>query len=212
MQNTLLTKRRLMIADEHAVTRQMTAQILAAEGVYDVVGEAANGHAALRRCALCKPDLLILELLLPELSGKEVLRRIRSEMPRVKVLIFSSTANACLIVETLRCHPHGYVEKRESLSIFLEALRVVASGKSYFSALPSTLLPEARTRISFKLTPREEEVLQLVTESRTSKEIANRLGLARKTVENHRARVMEKLHLHDVAALTRYAMKSGIIS
>ena len=201
-----------MIADAHAVTRQMTAQVLAAEGVYDVVGEAANGHAALQRCALCKPDLLILELLLPELSGKEVLRRIRAEMPRVKVLIFSSTENACLIVETLRCHPHGYVEKRESLSIFLEALRVVASGKSYFSALPSTLLPEARTRMSFKLTAREEEVLQLVAESRTSKEIANRLGVARKTVENHRANVMEKLHLHDVAALTRYAIKSGIIA
>lgn len=205
-------KKRIMLVDEHAALRQMTARILLHEGVYDIVGEAENGHAALRGCACCKPDVVILELLLPELSGKEVLRRVRADFPNVKVLVFSRTQNYCLILETLKYRPHGYVEKRDSLGTFLEALRAVASGKSFFSAVASTLLAESRARMSFKLTARELEVLQLVAESRSSKEIANRLGVACKTVENHRANVMEKLNLHDVAALTRYAMKSGIVS
>ena len=113
-------KKRILIVDDHTAMRQMTARILLAEGAYDIVGEAENGHAALHQCASCNPEIVVLELLLPELSGREVLRRVRTQLSKVKVLVFSRTQDHCLVLETLRFHPHGFVEKRDSLGTFLE--------------------------------------------------------------------------------------------
>ena len=201
-----------MLVDPHVALRHMMARILSQEGPYEVVGEAGSGREALEGCRQCKPDVVIIELVLPELCGREVIRRLRVESTCVRVLVFSGTQNELLIMEALKCRPHGFIEKRDSLDTFLEGLRVVTAGRSYFSLLASSLMSESIGQHSVELTPRECEVLQLVAESRSSKEIAGLLGLARKTVENHRAHLMDKLHLRDTAALTRYAVEHGIVS
>jgi len=205
-------KKRIVIADEHGAIRQMMAQVLTAECAYEVVGEADNGRDALDLCARCKPDVLVLELLLPQLSGSEVVRRLRLQLKNLRVLIFSGTLNQMAIIEGLKCRPDGFVGKRDSLATFLEALRAVVEGKSYFSGLASTLWGDALSGNPLDLTRREIDVLQLIAESCSSKEVAQRLGLSPKTVENHRFHIMEKLHVHDIAALTRYAVKRGIVS
>jgi DNA-binding NarL/FixJ family response regulator len=205
-------KKRVVIADEHDAVREMMTHILATEGLYDVVGEAGNGRDAFALCARCRPDVLIMEVVLPQLSGIEVVRRLRLQRKGVRVLMFSGTLNQMLIVECLKSRPDGFVGKGESLATFLEALRAVSTGKAYFSGRASALWGDALNGSSLELTLRELDVLQLVAESCSSKEIARRLGVSPKTVENHRFHIMEKLHVHDIAALTRYAVKRGIVS
>lgn len=205
-------KKRVVIVDEHAALRQMMAQVLVWEKNYEIVGELEDGRGALEVCRRLTPDVLILELALPGLCGREVLRRVRDDFPKLRTLVFSGTRDHQLIREVLRYRPHGFVDKRESLPTFLEALNAVAAGRSYFSAFASGMLTELSVGGANPLTAREVEVLQLVAESRSSKEIASHLGLSPKTVENHRARIMEKLRLHDTAGLTRYAMRSGLVA
>jgi DNA-binding NarL/FixJ family response regulator len=205
-------KKRIMLVDDHLAFRQMMARVLSAEQIYEIVGEADDGFLALEICKRNTPEVVVLELVLPGLYGKEVLRRIRTRFPQVRVLVFSDTQNRMLILEALRCRPHGFVDKRESLNTFLDALRAVSAGRLYFSSCTAEFHSESLGGNSSRLTPRELEVLQLVAESRSSKDIASRLGLAPKTVENHRAKVMEKLNLHSVAALTRFAVTQGIVS
>ena len=205
-------KKRVLIVDDHAAVRHMLAAVLTRETGYDVVGEAGTGLRALEMCGRLTPDVVVLDLVLPELCGLQVLRRLREDKARSRVLIFSGTANQALIVQALKCHPHGFVEKSDTLQTFWEALRAVAAGGIYLSPYASALLGDARSDDSLDLTRREQEILQLVAESRSSKEIAARLGIALKTVENHRAHLMAKLHLHDIAALTRYAVRNGLVS
>jgi DNA-binding NarL/FixJ family response regulator len=116
-----------------------------------------------------------------------------------------------LVLNALRCGPHGFVDKRDSLDTLVEAVRAVAAGKQYFSAFTPEFPFEWRDSNAKHLTPREMEVLQLVAESKSSKQVAARLGVSTRTVENHRARIMEKLNLHDVVALTRFAVSQGIV-
>lgn len=207
-----MTKTRVMIADAHAALRQMMAHVLCADGSYEVIAEADNGRDAFDLCLRVKPDVLILETVLPQLSGREVVRRLRRRSARIRVLMFSGTMDQLLIVESLKSRPDGFVEKRCSLTTFLEALRAVVNGNSYFSGAASALWSKAVAHERLELTLREVDVLQLVAESCSSKEIARRLGLSPKTVENHRCHIMEKLHVHDIAALTRYAVQRGIVS
>jgi DNA-binding NarL/FixJ family response regulator len=205
-------KTRVAIVDEHVALRQMLAHVLGSEKKYEVVVEAQDGRVALDALKRLKPDIAILELALPGLCGKEVLRRTRLEVPGTRVLVFSGTLNQTLALDALRSNPHGFVHKRDSLGTFLEALRAVAAGRSYYSDFASGLLSNSFGGVSYQLTSREMEILQLVAESCSSKEIAARLGLAPKTVENHRAHIMDKLHVHDTAALTRYALRNGLVT
>jgi len=205
-------KKRVLIVDDHAAVRHMLAAVLTREPEYDVVGEAGSGLRALELCGRLSPDVVVLDLVLPELCGIEVLRRLHEDKARSRVLIFSGSLNQVQIVQALKCHPHGFVEKSDTLQTFREALRAVAGGGVYLTAYASALLADVRSQDSLDLTRREQEILQLVAESRSSKEIAARLGIAVKTVENHRAHVMDKLHLHDVAALTRYAVRTGLVN
>jgi DNA-binding NarL/FixJ family response regulator len=205
-------KTRVVIVDEHVALRQMLAHVLSMENKYEVVAEAHDGRGALDVFKRVKPDIAILELALPGLCGKEVLRRTRVEVPGTRVLVFSGTLNQTLVLDALKSHPHGFVHKRDSLGTFFEALRAVAAGRSYYSNFASALLSNSFSGPSYQLTSREMEVLQLVAESCSSKEIAARLGLAPKTVENHRAHIMDKLQVHDTAALTRYALRNGLVT
>jgi len=206
--------KRIVVVDDHASIRDMLAWILMREKCYEVIGEAGSGIEAIKVCRACKPDLLILDLVLPCISGIEVLRRVRKEMPHVKVLIYSGTCNSALIREALWEGPHGYVEKLEGLAILRKAIATVAAGGNYYSADASQML---RGSMGAKpaetgLSPREREVLQLVAEGRSSKEISGLLNVATKTVENHRANLMQKLNMHDVASLVLYAARRGMVA
>lgn len=205
-------KKRVVLVDDHVAIRQMLACILRYEGGYLVTGEATTGLQAIDLLRLSPPDIVILDLILPELCGIEVLRRVRAEWPQIRVLIFSGVTDRHRIIRTLQCRPHGFIAKGDSLDTVREAVRVVAEGGTYFTPFATELLSDSWNPESRELTAREQEILQLVAESRSSKEIAHRLGLSTKTVENHRAHIMQKLHRHDIASLTRYAVQQGLVS
>jgi len=205
-------KKKIVIVDDHASLRHMLAWILMREAGYEIIGEAGSGIEALKACGRHQPDVLILDLVLPSISGTEVLRRVRREQPAVRVLIYSGTCNAVLIREALRERPHGYVEKMEGLNVLREAISTVAAGGNYYSDATRNLMCECRNDEPCGLSRREREILQLIAEGRSSKEICVMLAVALKTVENHRANLMAKLDRHDVASLTRYAAGQGMVA
>ena len=207
-------KKRIVIVDDHVSIRDMLIWILMREASYEVIGEAGSGLEAMRVCGMCRPDLLILDLVLPCISGVEVLRRVRKEMPGMRVLIYSGTCNDTLMKAALWERPHGYVDKLEGLGILRQAISTVTNGGSYFGVEARQLLAQeiGRTPGDGELTAREREVLQMVAEGRSSKEISSLLELAVKTVDNHRANLMAKLNMHDVESLTRYAAGRGLVA
>jgi DNA-binding NarL/FixJ family response regulator len=206
-------KKRIVVVDDHVSIRDMLVWVLMRESDYQVIGQAGSGIEAMQVCATCRPDMLILDLVLPCISGTEVLRRVRKELPGTRTLIFSGACSVDLIKEALSERPHGYVEKLDGLKILREAISTIANGGSYFSAAANRLLSES---IGSKpadgcLSRREREILQMIAEGRSSKQISGLLNVALKTVENHRANLMEKLEMHDVASLTRYAVRRGMV-
>jgi len=206
-------KTRIVIVDDHVSIRDMLVWILRGDSDYEVIGEAGSGIEAIKVCAACQPDLLILDLVLPCISGTEVLRRVRKELPATRILIFSGACNTALMREALWERPHGYVGKLEGLHVLKNAIATVAHGGNYFSAETRRSLREysRETRPSGELSRREREVLQMVAEGRSSKQISDLLNVAVKTVENHRANLMAKLNIHDIASLTRYAAGRGMV-
>lgn len=207
-------KTSVVLIDDHVSVRQMLAGVLASEGSYSVIGEAANGFDALRVCRKFRPRLIVIELIIPELNGVEVIRALRMEMSDTRVLVYSRAQNRELIVEAMRARPHGFVHKSDALATFSEALRAVTRGCSYFTPFATTLLDSASsdTGTAPPLTSRERAVLQMIAEGLSSKEMANRLEIAPKTVEHHRSHLMEKLNVHHVAGLTRYALQLGLVA
>lgn len=200
--------------DDHASIRDMLVSILKRDLAYEVVGEAGTGLEALRLCAQLKPDMVILDLMLPELSGTEVLRRMHATLPATRVLVYSGTYSRSLIIEALKCQPHGFVEKSDTLQCLRDAISTVAAGGSYFTQCAAGYVIAAHSdgTDSSSLTEREREVLQMVAEGRSNKQISHQLGVSNKTVENHRAHLMNKLKIHDIAGLTRYAVKLGMVA
>ena len=204
-------KKRVVLVDHHTATRQMLACIVRRESGYEVAGEAGSGLDALALCRRDSPDLVILELALPELCGVELMHRLRVISPAMRLLVFSAASEREQVAGALRCRPHGFVSKKDPLGTLYEAIRVVSKGGLYFTPFATSAFQETLGVLRPALTDREREILQMIAESGSSKEIAARLGVAVKTVENHRAHIMEKLHLHDVAGLTRYAMRHGLV-
>ena len=207
-------KKRVVIIDDHTSVREMLALLLSRDGTYEVVGQAESGRAALALCRKTRPDIVILDLVLPEINGSEVLRHLRGNTPSPRVLIYSGTSNRTLVLEALRCQPHGFVEKGDSFTTLRQALDAVSAGCTYFSAFATGMLrslPGPAEREKTALSSREREVLQMIAEGLSSKEISSRLSVAVRTVENHRANLMQKLHLHSIAGLTRHAVREGMV-
>lgn len=208
--------KRLVIIEDQTAIREMLVEILRLDTNYQLVGESGDGQNALNLCIELKPDLIVLDAKLPGLNGVDILRRLVKKHPSVRVLVFSGHENPVLVREMLEAGAHGFVEKTAGLLEFKKGLETVANGGTYFGPAVAALLrnvvanPAASNASDF-LTDREREILQLVAESHSTKEIAAKLGISIKTVDNHRTNLMRKLDLHDVASLTRYALEIGLI-
>ncbi len=205
----------ILLADDHAVVRNGFRHILAAEWDMKVVGEASNGREAVDMAEQLKPDVVVMDVTMPELNGIEASRRIAKTSPRTRILALSMHKDAVYVREILRAGAHGYLLKDSSQSDFLSAVRAVAVGKGWLSPeVSDAVLEDYRKHVTNPvdlLSTREREVLQLIAESKTNKEIASALHLSVYTVEAHRSRIMEKLNLHSIGELVRFAMRNGLI-
>ena len=214
-----MTQIRVMLADDHALFRAGMRSLLETIDGVEIVGEAGNGHEALRLVTERRPGVLLLDVSLPQLNGIEVAERLR-DTPGTRVLILSMFANEEYVLRSLRAGAAGYLLKDSTVVELSSALRSVAEGGSFLSPAVSGHVLAAYVRrvgedgvpAEPTLTPRQREVLQLIAEGYATKEIASRLNLSAKTVETHRAQLMERLGIHDVAGLVRYAIRAGIVS
>jgi len=207
---------RLVIIEDQTAIREMLAEMLSQDSNYELVGQAGDGQAGLRICLETKPDVAVLDAKLPGLNGVDLLRRLVKKLPHLRVLAFSGHETPVLVREMLEAGAHGFVEKTAGILEFKKGLEIVAGGGTYFGPAIAALMrnvvahPSAGNSADF-LTDREREILQLVAESHSTKEIASKLGISVKTVDNHRTNLMRKLNLHDVASLTRHALEIGLI-
>src|SRR3954452_19493218 len=207
---------RVLLADDHEVVRQGFRAVLEREG-FAVTGEAANGRDAARLAEAHRPDIAVIDLSMPILNGLDAGRQIvELSGGRVRVVLLTMFTDEQHIVTALRAGIRGYVIKTQGCNDLIQALREVASGGIYLSpsvcGIAVTGLLSCAHDTADPLSPREREVLQLIVEGRTSKEVATILGLCVKTAESHRSRLMEKLKIHDTATLVRYAIRQGIIT
>lgn len=206
------------IIEDQTAIREMVSQAVINQDVFNVIIESGDGQAGCDACLAQKPDFVILDVMLPNLNGTEILRIFRQELPDTHVLIFSGYQSPSLVRELLQAGAHGFVEKSAPLSELRKGIEIVASGGSYFGPEVALLLRDAMADPKSNdsginvLTKREREILQLIAESHSTREIASKLDISVKTAENHRTNLMRKLDLHDVASLTRYAINNGLIS
>jgi DNA-binding NarL/FixJ family response regulator len=202
---------RVVIVDDHTSLRDMLAMVLEREGGYEVVGEASGGVEAMKVCRATHPELVILDLALPELNGSHLIRLLLQESWPVRVVVYSGAMDEDLLREALAEGPHGFVSKEDTLPELRTALRAVVSGSRHVSRCSEHLVPRRGGDELQLLTTQECAVLQMIAEGRHTKEIANALGASEKTVEHHRQNVMKKLGLHDVAGITRYAIRHRMV-
>jgi DNA-binding NarL/FixJ family response regulator len=210
---------RVVLADDHNLVRAGIRALLERIPGVQVIGEAADGREALELIVREKPDLAMLDVGMPGLNGLDAAKRIGREAPRTRVVILSMHANEGYVAQALRMGIAGYVLKdacADELPILISA---VARGQTYLSPRISKQVVEAlQARLDTPaapadlLTPRQREILQLVAEGKSTKEIAQLLELSVKTVETHRAQIMERLGIHDVAGLVRFALRAGLVS
>ena len=209
---------RVVLCDDHAIVRAGIRALLERESDISIVAEAASGHEAVTLVQKLQPDLLLLDLSMPSGNGLDAIARIRQVAPRCRVLVLSMHSAPEHVRPALRAGAQGYLVKGSGLSDLLRAVRVVLDGGQFLGAelaaivSPAASLPDAPEDDLERLTPREREVLQLVAEGQTNRQIASRLGLSPKTVDSHRTNLMRKLGLHDAQGVTRFAVRRGLIS
>ncbi len=211
---------RVLLADDHAVVREALASYLESHDEVVVVGSAASGAELIERASLCAPDLILLDIAMPDMNGIEAARRLRVLHPSVKIVALSAHTDKRYVLAMLEAGAQGYVVKSGSGEELLRAIHEVTRDRSYLSPeVAGTLIDSYRQRLfpieasAFELLgAREREVIQLLAEGGSSKEIASKLGVSARTVETHRRNIMRKLDLHSVAALTKYAVREGLTS
>lgn len=208
---------KVLLVDDHVILRQGLRTLLEQDGEVQVVGEAANGLEAIRMARACEPDVVLMDVAMPELNGIEATRRIVAAHPEVKVVILSMHADARYVKEALATGASGYVLKQAAFDEVAGAVRAAAAGSVYLSPAVAGVVAEHFRRGGQALddpldllTPREREVLQLLAEGNSAREISLKLHLSVKTVETHRRNLMEKLGVHSLAGLTKYAVRAGL--
>jgi len=197
------------------VVRQGFKMILGAQPEMEIVGEAGNGREAVEAADKLRPDVVVMDVAMPELNGIEATRRITEAAPHTRVLALSMHKDSVYVREVLRAGARGYLLKDAPAGDLVAAVRAVASGEGYLSpAVSNAVLDDYRRHVTNPidlLTSREREVLQMLAEGKTNKEIAGVLDLSVYTVDAHRGRIMEKLNLHSINELVRFAVRNGLV-
>jgi len=207
-----------LLADDHALVRAgIRALLNTIEGV-EVVAEAGDGREALQLIRKLRPDIVLLDITLPDLNGLEVLKESKKDFPDLRVIILTVHEAGEYAMQALRAGAAGYLPKSAAANELQVAMRIVGRGEIYVSGEVSrkTLLEFSQgmtepTQVLARLTPRQREILTLIAEGHSTKDIGHRLNISVKTVESHRAQLMERLDIHDVAGLVRYAIKKGLV-
>jgi len=211
---------RIILADDHQIVRQGLRILLEAETDMQIVAEADNGRKVLKQAQELLPDIVIMDLSMPELNGIEATRQILSGAPEVKVIALSMHSDSLFVLNMIKSGASGYLLKDCALEELVKAIRAVVDDKTYLSPGVSDIVIrdfvtgwQTTNSSAFSvLSPREREVLQLMAEGRTTNQIADGLCVSVKTVEAHRKQVMTKLGIHSVAELTKYAIRQGLTS
>jgi RNA polymerase sigma factor (sigma-70 family) len=212
---------RILLADDHSMIRHGLRLVLEEQPDFLVVGEAADGREAVHLAEALKPDIALLDIRMPNLNGIEAARQMKARQPNIAVIMLSIFADEGYVLRSLKAGACGYLLKESPETDLIHAIHCAYEGKAFFSPSVSRILLEDYMRKmkekgvddSFELlTPREREILQLVAEGKSNKEIAQLLNLSLYTVETHRSNVLEKLNLHSVPELTLYAVRKGVIS
>lgn len=202
-----MKRARLLLADDHALVAAGLRKLLEPE--FDVLGTAADGRALVAAAERLKPDLILLDISLPLLNGIDAARAVKKASPDVKIIFVTMHSDPNYVDEAFRAGGSGYVLKRSAASELVTAIGEVLAGRNYIT--PLVTAHPAPGRRTGELTPRQREVLQLVAEGRSTKEIAGILKISIKTVEFHKSGIMQKLSMHSTAELTRYAIDHGMI-
>jgi DNA-binding NarL/FixJ family response regulator len=211
---------RILLADDHTVIRAGIKLLLEGQPEWHVVGEASDGREALNALEETRPDLIVMDLAMPNLNGMEATRQILASHPDISIVVLSMHSDEGYVLRALKAGARGYVLKDSTETDLIDAVKAVRAGKSYFSPAVSRLLVEDYTRQLHGrnledtyelLTNREREILQLAAEGKSNKEIAGLLNLSVYTIETHRKNIMEKLNLHSLPELILYAVRKGVI-
>jgi DNA-binding NarL/FixJ family response regulator len=209
----------LLLADDHTLVRAGIRALVEEIPEVKVIAEAKDGREALRLVGECQPDVVLMDIAMPGLNGLEATARISREFSSVRVIVLSMYAREEYVRGAVTAGAAGYLVKRGAAAELERAIKVVASGDSYFSPLISQYLSRGKAgrlnanRASIeRLTPRQREILQLIAECQRTKEIAYILNISVKTVETHRAQLMERLDIYDVPGLVRFAIKAGLVT
>jgi DNA-binding NarL/FixJ family response regulator len=207
---------RILLADDHDLVRAGVRSLLQGMEGMEVVAEAGDGREALRLAKSQQPDVVLMDIAMPGLNGLDATARIVKDVPQSAVIILSMYANREYVVETLQAGASGYVLKNAAVDELETAIRTVAGGGKYLTPSVSGQLIAGVTgapeSAAAALTQRQREVLQLVAEGRSTREIAGQLHVSVKTVETHRAQLMDRLGIYDVAGLVRYAIRTGLVT
>lgn len=211
---------RIILADDHAVMRRGLRLILEQQEDFEVVGEASDGREAINLAESVKPDVAVLDITMPNLNGIEAAHQISTRQLGVSTIVLSMHADESFVLRALKAGARAYLLKESAEGDLINAVRLVSEGKSFFSPIVSRMLVEDYVRQlqdrdiedSYELlTLREREILQLIAEAKSNKEIAGMLNLSLYTVETHRSNILEKLNLHSVPELILYAVRKGVI-
>ena len=207
---------KVLLVDDHKIVREGLRALLEGEGDFEVVGEAGDGLEAIGLVSDLRPDIVVMDISMPGMDGVEATRRIRAGEPEVKVVALSIHAEKQFVAGMIRAGAWGYLLKTEAARDLVQAIRTVRAGRRYVS--PQLIEPSVEDYVQRLidegeppvLTRREREVVRLIAEGKTNRQIGDELNVSEKTVDNHRQHIMTKLDLHNTAELTRYAIKEGI--
>jgi DNA-binding NarL/FixJ family response regulator len=212
---------RILVADDHELVRRGVRGLLQAQRGWTVVGEAVTGREAVEKAKTLKPDVVIIDISMPELDGLQATRHFREEAPNTKVVILTMHESDQMVRRVLEAGALGYVLKSDLAACLVKAVNDVSKGKRFLTPKVSEIVlngflksgnqPEGAERLPGQLTPRESEIIRLLAEGKANKEIAAALGIAIRTVETHRAKIMFKLGIHSSNELVRYAIRNKIV-
>jgi DNA-binding NarL/FixJ family response regulator len=213
-----MDKIRLLVVDDHAIMRDGIRALLSLHDDIEIVGEASTGQEAIEKTTELNPDVIIMDIAMPGMDGLESTRRILKQNPRARILILTQHDDKEYVLSAIKAGSAGYLPKRALGSELVSAIRAVNRGDSFlYPSAASALITDYRTQAQdgdaySQLTPREREILKMIAEGLTSREIAEKLFISLKTVMGHRTKLMEKLNLHNRTELIKYAMRKGIVS